>query len=151
VDPPESGGSSAVTGGVALDADPQETTLHVGVESRDLSREEVRSLRERLGEALTDRTEFAHTAGEYREDGSYVVERRGADSAGHRKVFDSFEALTDLYDRLPAETTATDVERADVTGTRRHMLVWHFAEHPRFDCELAARQPLTVEKCGERG
>jgi len=26
------------------------------------------------------------------------------------------------------------------------MLVWHYAEHPAFDCELAARQPLTVEK-----
>lgn len=95
---------------------------------------------------MTDRTEFFRTAGEHREDGSYVVSRRGADSAGHRKVFESFEHLRRLYGRLPAEFTAEEVGRSGLTGGRRHMLVRHFAEHPAFDCQLVSRQPLTVRK-----
>jgi hypothetical protein len=89
------------------------------------------------------------TVGTHREDGSYVVERRGADSAGHRKVFESFAALRRLYDRLSAEFTAAEVERSGLTGGRRHVLVRHFAEHPAFDCELVKRQPLTAEKTDE--
>lgn len=91
------------------------------------------------------------TVGVHREDGSYVVARRSADSSGHRKVFDSFATLRRLYDRLPEEFAAGDVERPGLTGGRRHMLVHHFAEHPTFDCELVKRQPLTARKrrsCG---
>lgn len=111
-----------------------------------LSRAAAGALRDELSAALTERREFLRTAGEHREDGSYVVERRGADSAGHRKVFGDFEALERLYERLPAEFTAEDVGRSGLTGGRRHMVVHHFAEHPAFGCELAARQPLTVRK-----
>jgi hypothetical protein len=86
------------------------------------------------------------TAGTHREDGSYVVERRHADSSGHRKVFESFASLRRLYDRLPEAFTAEDVQRTGLTGGRRHMLVHHFAEHPAFDCGLEKRQPLTARK-----
>jgi len=105
-----------------------------------------------LSNALTRTTEYVHTTGTHREDGKYVVARRGADSAGHEKVFDSFDACERLFERLPESFTAEDVERSGLTGGRRHMLVWHYAEHPAFDCELASRQPLTVEKTedGER-
>jgi hypothetical protein len=99
-----------------------------------------------LSNALTRTTEYVHTTGTHREDGKYVVARRGADSAGHEKVFDAFDACERLFERLPESFTADDVERSGLTGGRRHMLVWHYAEHPAFDCELASRQPLTVEK-----
>jgi hypothetical protein len=122
--------------------------VRVGTESTELTREAVRRLRGALGDALTERNEFVHTAGQHREDGSYVVERRGADSAGHRKVFDSFEACRDVFKELPREFTASDVERAGLTGGRRHMLLWHFVEHSAFDCELSTRQPLTARKDG---
>jgi len=86
------------------------------------------------------------TVGTHREDGSYVVSRRGADSSGHRKVFESFAVLRRLYDRLPEAFTAEDVEQSGLTGGRRHVLVHHFAEHPAFDCDRTKRQPLTAEK-----
>lgn len=113
---------------------------------RRLSREAACALRDGLADALTRRREFLYTAGEHREDGSYVVERRAADSAGHSKVFERFAALERLYGRLPREFTAEEVGRTGLTGGRRHMLVRHFAEHPAFDCELVSRQPLTVRK-----
>ncbi|WP_049970009.1 DUF7528 family protein [Haladaptatus cibarius] len=121
-------------------------------ERHELSRCEADRLREALGRALTRRTEFFNTVGEHRDDGSYVVSRRGADSSGHRKVFQNFDALAELYDRLPPEFTAEDTGNAGsagergLTGGRRHMLVHHFAEHPEFDCELVSRQPLTARK-----
>lgn len=82
----------------------------------------------------------------YREDGRYEIRRRGADSAGNRKVFDSRAELRSVYDRLPDRFTATDVEHPSVSGSRRHLVVRHLAEHPAFDCELVCRRPLTVEK-----
>ncbi|WP_244509991.1 DUF7528 family protein [Halogranum gelatinilyticum] len=103
-------------------------------------------MRDQLGEALSQRQEFFRTAGEHREDGSYVVSRRGATSAGHSKVFESFEELERLYGRLPDEFAAADVGRTGLTGGRRHLLVRHLAEHPAFDCELVSRQPLTARK-----
>ncbi|WP_458206003.1 DUF7528 family protein [Haladaptatus sp. NG-SE-30] len=115
-------------------------------ETHELTRREANQLRDALGRALTERREFFNTVGEHREDGSYVVSRRGADSAGHRKVFERFEMLARLYDRLPAEFTADEVGERGLTGGRRHMLVHHFAEHPGFDCELVSRQPLTARK-----
>jgi hypothetical protein len=66
-------------------------------------------------------------------------------------VFESFADLRRLYDRLPDEFTAEDVERSGLTGGRRHMLVHHFAEHPAFECELDKRQPLTAKKTASVG
>ncbi|MFC7769462.1 DUF7528 family protein [Salinirubellus litoreus] len=103
-------------------------------------------MRSALGEAIAGRREFLRTVGEHRADGSYVVSRRGAESDGHRKVFDSFAALRRLYEGLPREFTAPDVAGDGLTGSRRHTLVHHFAEHPVFDCELASKQPLTGRK-----
>ena len=116
-----------------------------------LSPAQARELRDALADAVTGRRQYLHTAGEHRADGSYVVERAGADSSGHRKVFDRFADVQTLFDRLPAEFTADDVERAaadGVSGGRCHMLVRHFAEHPGFDCSLSSRQPLTGAKRG---
>lgn len=121
-------------------------SVTVSGETHELSRREADRLRDALGRALTERREFFTTAGEHREDGSYVVSRRGADSSGHRKVFEQFEAVIRLYERLPAEFTADDVGERGLTGGRRHMLVHHFAEHPEFDCELTSRQPLAAQK-----
>ncbi|MFC4246144.1 hypothetical protein ACFOZ7_03930 [Natribaculum luteum] len=111
-----------------------------------MSRTDALALRDRLSSTLACEHEFSHTVGCHREDGTYVVERRRADSSGHRKVFESFEQCRRLYDRLPDRFTATDVGRAGLTGSRRHLLVRHFDEHPDFECELVARQPLTVHK-----
>jgi len=111
-----------------------------------LSREQARQLRDALDEAVSTRREFTHTTCHHREDGAYVVERRGADSAGHRKVFPSVEAVTRLLERLPEEFTADDLTRSGLTDGRRHLVLWHLVEHPAFDCELVARQPLTARR-----
>nr|WP_232820561.1 hypothetical protein [Halorussus litoreus] len=123
----------------------------LAIEGRDyeLTRDEAADLQDAVGEALTQRREFFRTAGVHREDGTYEVARRGADSAGNSKVFDSFAVLGRLFDRLPAEFTADDVGRNGITGSRRHMLVRHFAEHPEFDCDISRRNPLTAEKTSE--
>ncbi|WP_423750550.1 DUF7528 family protein [Salinirarus marinus] len=131
---------------MAVAADGADLTLVLDGVERSLSREAATALRDELADALTRREEFFRTAGEHREDGSYVVSRRGVESAGHRKVFDSFEGLCRLYDRLPREFTASDVGRTGLTGGRRHMVLRHFVEHPAFDCELVNRQPLRVRK-----
>ncbi|WP_435126101.1 DUF7528 family protein [Halobaculum sp. D14] len=111
-----------------------------------MSRDAAADLQQALGDALTERREFFRTVGEYRADGSYVVSRKAADSAGNAKVFDSFEELRRLYDRLPSEFTADEIGRTGITGSRRHMLVRHFAEHPAFDCSIHRRNPLTARK-----
>nr|WP_237560331.1 hypothetical protein [Halolamina sediminis] len=107
-------------------------------------------MRDDLTAALTGCREFVRTAGEHRPDGSYVVSRRGADSAGNAKQFRDFRTITALYERLPEQfdASAVGVAAGDdaVSGSRRHLLVRHFAEHPAFDCELVAEQPLTAEK-----
>lgn len=64
-------------------------------------------------------------------------------------MFDSFGACRERYDSLPDEFTAEDLSAPDLSGGRRHMLAWHYVEHPAFDCELASRQPLTVRKRGD--
>lgn len=118
----------------------------VGDETVHFSGPAARELRDRLSAALAERRAFLRTVGEHRADGSYEVSRRHADSAGHSKVFDRFGDLVRLYEGLPQRFTADDVGRAGLTGGRRHLLLYHFAEHPAFDCELVSRQPLTVEK-----
>lgn len=120
--------------------------LSVDGSTRELSRDEAAALRAAIGEAASDRREFVRTAGEHRPDGTYAVERRGADSAGNAKVFDSFRALERLYGRLPAEFDAEAVGREGITGSRRHLVVRHFAEHPGFDCRITSRSPLRVGK-----
>lgn len=120
--------------------------MGVGDEVVHFSRPAARELRDQLSAALAERRAFLRTVGEHRADGSYEVSRRHADSAGHSKVFDSFADLEHLYEGLPERFTADDVGRAGLTGGRRHLLLYHFAEHPAFDCELVSRQPLTVEK-----
>ena len=129
---------------VTADADGVRVTL--GDRTVELDDETARRLRDRLTDAVAGRREFLHTVGHARPDGSYVVARRGADSAGHRKVFDGFDRLRALYEELPDRFQASDVSADGVTGNRRHLLVRHLAEHPAFDCELVARQPLTVRK-----
>lgn len=131
---------------MAVEAGSTEVRLRVGEEDRTLARPQAAALRDALTDALTGRRAFVHTACEHRADGAYVVERHGADSAGHRKVFESFERCRGLYDRLPREFAAEDVQHAGVTAGRRHMLVWHFVEHDAFECQLLSRQPLTARK-----
>lgn len=111
-----------------------------------MSRAQARELQDAIADALTERREFFRTVGEHREDGSYVVARRGADSSGNSKVFETFHALERLFARLPDRFTADDVGRTGITGSRRHMLVRHFAEHPAFPCSIDRRNPLTVAK-----
>lgn len=120
-------------------------------ETTTLTRAAAIDLRAALGDCLRERREFVHTAGEQRADGRYVVSRRGAESSGHRKVFETFSALELLYDDLPGEFVATDLERPGLSDGRCHLVVRHFAEHPAFECGLVCRQPLTACKGGERG
>lgn len=131
---------------VSVRANSDEIVVSLSGHTHELSRHEAVSLRRALGESLTERREFVHTVGMHRADGTYVVSRRGADSAGHSKVFEGFEHMGELYESLPAEFTVEDVDAPGVTGGRRHLLVRHFAEHPAFECALVSRQPLTVEK-----
>ncbi|WP_440006670.1 DUF7528 family protein [Halomicrococcus sp. SG-WS-1] len=112
----------------------------------ELTRQEATALQDAVGDALTERREFFRTAGTHREDGSYEVSRRGADSSGNAKVFETFDGLRRLFERLPEEFTAEDVGRTGITGSRRHLLVRHFAEHPTFDCRIGSQNPLTAVK-----
>jgi hypothetical protein len=125
--------------------------LRLDGETHSLTAEQARALRSALGEALERRREFLHTVGRHRADGAYVVRRRRASSTGHRKVFDTPETLRALYEGLPREFTAEDVETAGLSGGRRHLVVRHLAEHPGFDCALVSRQPLTARKGEDRG
>jgi hypothetical protein len=120
--------------------------VDTGTDELELSRDAAAELCESLADALTARETFLNTAGRHRADGQYVVERRGADSAGNSKVFDSFDSLRRLFERLPEEFTAEDFSRTGLTAGRRHMVLWHLVEHPQFPCELASRQPLTGRK-----
>ena len=120
--------------------------LTIGDDQYVLARDDAAELQAVVGDALTERREFFRTAGEYREDGSYEVSRRCADSAGNAKVFRSFDQLRRLYERLPEAFDADDVGRTGITGSRRHMIVRHVVEHPAFDCEMASRKPLRAEK-----
>jgi hypothetical protein len=120
--------------------------VSVGDDALELTRAEADALQARLGDALAGTREFVHTSGLRRPDGSYLVARRNADSTGNETAFDGFADLVALYDDLPDRFTASDVEAPGISGSRRHLVVRHLAEHPRFDCGLAKRRPLTVEK-----
>lgn len=114
--------------------------------THELSRDTAAQLQTGVEAALTDREEFFRTAGVHREDGSYVVERRNAETTGNSTVFDSFEEIERLFERLPETFGADALDPAGITGSRRHMLVRHFIENPAFDCELASRNPLQGTK-----
>ncbi len=134
---------------VGADRTGDELVLQLPDGERRLSRREAATLRDELTAALAGRREFLYTAGEHRTDGSYVVSRLGADSAGHSKRFQRFGALEALYDRLPETFAAEDVQEAAdsrLSGGRRHLVLRHLAEHPAFDCGLVAQQPLTARK-----
>ena len=102
-----------------------------------------------MGDALERRLELFRTVGHYRRDGSYAVARRSADTPGNEQVFDSFENLRELFESLPAEFGAEAVGEQGITGSRRHMIVRHLAEHPRFDCRLVSERPLRAEKVAD--
>jgi len=136
---------------LSVRADGEQVVVTISGRTHTLDGDAAAALRTGLGEALTERREYVHTVGTRRADGSYVVSRRGADSSGHRKVFDGFADLREQYATLPETFTAADVDAPGVTGGRRHLLVRHVVEHPAFDCVLAARQPLTAEKRGSEG
>ncbi len=129
-----------------MTADGGTVTVQLDGGTSRLSRREAAQLHDALGTALATHRTFFRTSGEHRADGSYVVSRRGADSAGNRKVFESFQAVERLFESLPATFSAGDVQHPGLSGSRRHMIVHHFLEHPAFDCELLRRQPLTVHK-----
>ncbi|MEF8800011.1 MAG: hypothetical protein V5A38_02370 [Halolamina sp.] len=85
-----------------------------------------------------------------------MVSRLTADSAGHAKQFRDFRALEALFERLPerfdaeelgaAATRGEERQQPSLSGSRRHLVLRHFVEHPAFDCELVSRQPLTARK-----
>lgn len=114
--------------------------------THELSRDTAVKLQDDIQGSLTERTEFFRTAGVHREDGKYVVERRNADSAGNTTVFEDFDEISRLFDRLPDTFDAESVAKFGITGSRRHMIVRHLVEHPEFDCELASRNPLRGQK-----
>ncbi len=120
--------------------------LSVGEATRRLTPAEATRVRAALGGAIAERRAFVHTVGERRPDGSYVVRRRDSDATGNSVTFDAFEALCRLFERLPATVDAETVgdEREGVTGSRRHLVVWHLAEHPAFDARVESRSPLRV-------
>lgn len=126
-------------------------SLELDGQTFSLSVAQTEELRDSLTDVLSASREFLHTAGTHREDGAYVVERRGADSAGNRKVFGSFSMLERLADRLPDTVTAEDLSRVGLTAGRRHMVLWHLVEHPELPFELAGRQPLTATRTGTEG
>lgn len=130
----------------SVESDGTTVRVTLGGRTHVLDRTRAEELRASLEDALDEQLQFVHTSGEHRRNGEYVVARRGADSAGHRKVFPSFDDFRRLYERLPDTFTATDLTRSGLTGGRRHMVLWHFVEHPDFACGLTSRQPLTVEK-----
>lgn len=129
-------------------ADRRGDTVTLDVDGRQLvlSVTEAQDLQDELASALTASHEFLHTSGTHRTDGAYVVERRGADSAGNRKVFDSFTMLERMADRLPDTVTAEDLSQVGLTAGRRHMVLWHLVEHPELPYTLDGRQPLTASK-----
>lgn len=133
-------------GKVSLSADGDGIILDVGDRKCELTRAEAAALTDAIEDVLTRRREFLQTVGEFRDDGSYVVSRRRAESAGNRKVFRGFDELRRLYERLPERFTATDVGRSGITGSRRHMIVQHLCEHPAFECSIDQRNPLTGHK-----
>jgi hypothetical protein len=106
----------------------------------------ARRLYANLHDTLTERRQFVHTISVRHPDGRYVIERRRAASTGNRIAFDSIEAIRECFVTLPDTFGACDVECDGITGSRRHLLVRHFAESPEFACELVCENPLQAKK-----
>jgi len=53
------------------------------------------------------------------------------------------------HERLPETYDADDIDRTGITGSRRHVVVRHLAEHPAFECRMVSRNPLVVGKAGD--
>lgn len=134
---------------MTVESDGETVRLRVDGETHRLSREQALALRTAVGDALERRVELFRTVGRYRRDGSYAVARRGADTPGNEQVFDAFGALRALFASLPEAFGAEEVGSAGVTGSRRHLIVRHLAEHPAFDCRLVSERPLRAEKGGD--
>lgn len=111
-----------------------------------LTATQAAALRSQLGETLHRQRSFVRTEGIRRADGSYEVVRRNADSTGNSVVFDGFDVVEQLYGKLPETFITDDVGEHGQTGSRRHLLVRFFAEHPAFDCAITSRCPLTAQK-----
>ena len=150
---PTDDGTGETRPAVSVDEDDGRVLLSVGDHRRALTPAEATRLRTALGEAVADRWEFLNTVGERQPDGSYVVHRRGSEATGNSVAFDGFDALCRLAERLPATVDAGTVghEREGVTGSRRHLVVWHLAEHPAFDYRVDSRSPLRVRLESESG
>ncbi|MFB6198212.1 MAG: hypothetical protein ABEI52_08100, partial [Halobacteriaceae archaeon] len=73
------------------------------------------------------------------------ISRRGANSSGNATVFEPGE-LDDLCDELPSKFDVEDIATAGITGSRRHMVIWHLVEHPERPFELVSRNPLVARK-----
>ena len=131
-----------------VERDGEVVRIRIGGTAVEGDRETADRVRSAIGDALAGRRAFRRTVEERRPDGSYAVSKRGADSPGNRAVFDSFAALRGLYGRLPDRFDADDVGAAGaaVTGSRRHLVPRHLAEHPAFGCGLASRNRLVGEK-----
>lgn len=99
-----------------------------------------------LHDTLTERSQFVHTISVRHPDGRYVIERRRAASTGNRIAFDSIEAIRECFLDLPDTFGATDIDCDGITGSRRHLLVRHFAESSVFACELICENPLQAKK-----
>jgi hypothetical protein len=123
--------------------------LTIAGERYDLSLSDARCLYTDFHDALTERHSFVHTTSVRHPDGRYVIERKRAASSGNRIAFDSIEALRRCFGDLSDTFGAADVECDGITGSRRHLLVRHFAESPDFKCELVCENPLQASKQGE--
>lgn len=135
---------------MSVSADDEQTVEVIIDDSvHTLTTAQATALRSQLGDALVRHESFVRTAGTRRKDGSYEVSRRNADTAGNSTVFESFDQLRQQYEQLPSPFTATDVGQLGETGSRRHLLVQFFTEHPAFDCSITSRCPLTAEKDAE--
>lgn len=66
-------------------------------------------------------------------------------------MFDSQAAVDRLLARQPRTFTAEDLTAAGLTDGRRHLVLRHLVEHPRWDCELVSRQPLTARRQSPQG
>ena len=134
------------TTAVSVETDGASIRVSVDGDSIEIPRSEAAQLGDTLQDVSRSRETFFRTACEHRDDGTYLVERRNADSTGNSTVFASFDEAKRLFDRLPEQFGADALGRAGYTGSRRHMLVRHFVEHPAFPCALTSRNPLTAEK-----
>lgn len=148
-------GSVSVTAGsdgddivVSVEGDSDGVVVSIGDHDCELDRADAATLRAAIGDAMADRRTFVRTACEYRPDGRYAVERRAGDDSA-AKVFEDIAAVEELYESLPDEFDAADIGRSGITGSRRQLLVRHFAEQPSFDCRLVCRNPLTARKTAE--